>query len=227
MTEPIRPHQVAGLHFAIHSFHQRVAALDITEELKADLLEQIEDLKQVGLDILNDAMHDDLTGLPRRPMFEVQREQIISMQERGIIKSLSLAVLDIDHFKSINDTYGHDVGDEVLKIFGQELLRLKHNQLRISDLLCRWGGEEFLILMVGSIGDELNRRVENLRRAVGEAVTTSLAAAYPDLKVTVSAGLAEMVADGGWDELFKLADKALYRAKSEGRDRLVVFGRTI
>ena len=126
----------------------------------------------------------------------------------------ALLVLDIDHFKRINDSRGHDAGDRVLR----ELAVLLRRQLRSSDWLVRWGGEEFVVLLPGVRSDQVPALAENLRAAV-EAHAFEPGVPVP---VTVSVGVALQGPDEGFDALFKRADAALYEAKRGGRNRVVI-----
>ena len=123
-------------------------------------------------------------------------------------------ILDIDHFKSVNDTYGHDAGDEVLKVFARRIKRV----LRSADLVCRLGGEEFVVVMPETPLAVAERIAERVRSAVErERFPIDPTRAIP---VTTSIGLAERGADANADALLRRADKALYASKSAGRNRV-------
>jgi diguanylate cyclase (GGDEF)-like protein len=159
------------------------------------------------------ATRDALTGLlNRRAMVELlAREQSRIVRGQG---PLAVALLDIDWFKRINDSHGHGAGDEVLRRFAAVL----KDQLRAADALARWGGEEFLLLMPGTRQDDARVVLERLRSAVCAAgVFHGIAA---DLKVTFSAGLVEIAEGESQDAAIDRADRALYRAKQGGRDRV-------
>ena len=124
-------------------------------------------------------------------------------------------MLDLDHFKEYNDTYGHNAGDELLCALGQ----LIQDQIRKEDIACRYGGEEFLLIMPGAPLDVALERAASLNNSVKQLHTQSMS-----LKpITISAGVA-IFPDHGADskEVMRAADAALYRAKEEGRDRVVV-----
>ncbi len=127
---------------------------------------------------------------------------------------LTLMILDIDHFKRINDTFGHDCGDEVLKGFADRLRGI----VRGGDLLCRLGGEEFVIVMPGVNIQAAARIAERARQAI-EQETFPLDAER-QATVTASIGLAERRDDMSPHDLYRRADQALYRSKSEGRNRV-------
>jgi len=121
-------------------------------------------------------------------------------------------MLDIDHFKQFNDVYGHDAGDAVLR----ELANLLRASLRRSDIACRFGGEEFIVVLPGAAADEVRARLDRFRRRISEL---SVRHAGQDLgKVTVSIGVAQAPQHIAAADLLRLADEALYAAKQAGRD---------
>jgi two-component system cell cycle response regulator len=135
--------------------------------------------------------------------------------KRGL-EHMSLALLDLDHFKNVNDTHGHDVGDKVIQEFAR---RLQEN-VRPMDIVCRQGGEEFLVIMPGTTGDLACSAAERMRRAIAGAPFTIL---QPELSlnITVSAGVATEEDNNEFpDALLKRADAALYHAKRSGRNRV-------
>ncbi|MBL8344852.1 MAG: GGDEF domain-containing protein, partial [Rubrivivax sp.] len=158
------------------------------------------------------ATRDGLTGLlNRRAAHEVlAREHPRVARGQG---SLGLALLDIDHFKRINDGHGHDVGDQVLQRFALTLGR----QLRPGDALVRWGGEEFLLLMPGTGPADAQRTLARLRASLSDAGFEAL---LGGAGVTFSAGLVQCMAHESHEAAMARADRALYRAKAGGRDRV-------
>lgn len=160
------------------------------------------------------AIIDQLTGLHNRRYLEAHLPPMIQASA-GRGRPLTVMILDIDHFKAVNDTHGHDVGDEILKAFAGRI-RLS---LRNSDLLCRLGGEEFIVVMPDTPSSVAAAVAERIRTAVA-------AAAFPvergsrHLSVTVSIGVAERGSDLGAGAVMKRADQALYQSKSEGRNRV-------
>lgn len=157
---------------------------------------------------------DGLTGLKNRRHFDelFRHEQEVSRRSG---RSLSLLMLDIDHFKRFNDTYGHEAGDEALKMLSRVLAR----HFRGSDTVCRYGGEEFAVLLPGATSAEATERAEALRRAVASEPAGE-GGAVPE-HLTVSVGVAcwpESCTEFG--DLFRAADRALYRAKHAGRNRV-------
>ena len=158
------------------------------------------------------AMKDDLTGIAnRRNILEYGRLHVRRSRKGG--EGLCVALLDLDHFKSINDELGHAVGDNVLKAFAETCTR----QLRSQDRLGRFGGEEFLLVMPGVDSAQVPYVFERLRKALIETPIPGIPA---DRNITFSLGAAELrgVADD-LESLIQRADRALYRAKQAGRDR--------
>lgn len=151
---------------------------------------------------------DTLTGLRNRQHFEAEfRREIERASRYG--QPVSLVIFDIDHFKRVNDQHGHQTGDEVLV----EVARCASKMTRASDLLCRWGGEEFVLLMLAADDDAL-KAADKLRRHIEQHTFPQVGA------ITISAGLAQLRADDDPATLIRRADNALYRAKSRGRNRV-------
>jgi two-component system cell cycle response regulator len=131
-------------------------------------------------------------------------------------RSLSVMLVDVDHFKSVNDTYGHHAGDDVLKELAQRLRR----STRGIDLACRYGGEEFVVVMPDTDGEDARDAADRIRRSV--AADPFVLASGRALAVTISAGVATVDrTDDTPESVIDRADRALYRAKSEGRNRVV------
>ncbi|MDP3466606.1 MAG: diguanylate cyclase [Sulfuricurvum sp.] len=152
---------------------------------------------------------DKLTGLYNRHKFE---KLFVLEAERShrFLLPLSMILIDIDHFKLVNDTYGHDIGDEVLK----HLVKTIQGNIRKIDIFARWGGEEFLILCPGTDLKHTRRLAEKLRLAVDHA-------SFPEIgHVTISLGMSRFEQDDTFSELFKRADQGLYYAKEHGRNQV-------
>ncbi|WP_049722968.1 GGDEF domain-containing protein [Gilvimarinus polysaccharolyticus] len=153
---------------------------------------------------------DALTGALNRRAMSSDMKATLSNSERNGIKPL-LAILDLDHFKAVNDKYGHAVGDEVLKNF----VAIITSNIRQYDRLYRFGGEEF-VLLIPQINDQPHAFIHNLRSKIKRELKT------PDGKeITVSFGIAAWVPGTTEDSWLKRADDALYLAKAKGRDRAV------
>lgn len=166
-------------------------------------------------DLVRSAHYDSLTGIYNRGTFLEECARELSRCARGG-PGFSLAVFDLDHFKLVNDRYGHPVGDRVLKSFA-EVLRAS---IRKHDTVGRYGGEEFALLMPNTGKDTAARVAERVRR---EVETRGVMAEGRRIEVTVSGGVAAYGTDGeDWDALLSAADTALYTAKDGGRNRIVI-----
>ncbi|UDL95307.1 PleD family two-component system response regulator [Lichenihabitans sp. PAMC28606] len=158
------------------------------------------------------AVVDSLTGLNNRRYLESHLKALMTnAASRG--KPLSMMIVDLDHFKSVNDTFGHDVGDEVLRGFASRVKKV----IRAGDVMCRLGGEEFIIVLPETNIEIAELVAERVRSAVGHS-------AFPvergtrTLSITVSIGIADRGGDSDPGTLFKRADLALYRSKRGGRN---------
>ncbi len=170
---------------------------------------------------LSMALTDSLTGLYNRRYFEVHLQKLLQKNQQTK-KAMAVLMMDIDHFKSINDTHGHGVGDEILKIFGN---RVK-DSLRSFDLVARLGGEEFVVILPDVSTDMAYFIAERLRRAISDEPFACSAAGG---KVSVTASIGAMIVDAdttlGMEEILKHADDALYDAKETGRNATVFEGK--
>jgi len=158
------------------------------------------------------AMLDPLTELPNRRSFLETAERELNRMRRHAGRAC-VAILDIDHFKQVNDAHGHQAGDVILRA----LADLWSDMLRSSDTLARYGGEEFIVLMPETEPGVAIRLLERLRQATS---ARHLGAGPEDMRVTVSIGLAGLAPDGHIEDAIEAADAALYRAKDEGRNRV-------
>jgi two-component system cell cycle response regulator len=162
------------------------------------------------------AITDALTGLHNRRYMETHLATLAE-QAAQRAKPLALMMLDIDYFKSINDRYGHDAGDDVLREFAVRIRK----SIRGIDLACRYGGEEFVIVMPETDLHVAGMVAERLRRSIaGEPFSIEKGAKR--LEVTISIGIATLETKGeAITDVLKRADQALYRAKNDGRNRVV------
>ena len=171
-------------------------------------------------EVLKHATLDALTGINNRHQFEIRLRQEVAASIRQNIP-LCAIMIDIDFFKSVNDTYGHQAGDAVLK----EVSNTIKNSLRESDIPSRYGGEEFAILLPFTKLEEAYSVAQRLRASVEQAeINISDVCEDKDfIKVTISVGVSEFNKDITGEELFRRADKALYDAKTHGRNKVVIF----
>jgi two-component system cell cycle response regulator len=161
-------------------------------------------------------LRDPLTGIYNREALLLKVEEEFKRAE-ALTADLSVIIFDIDHFKQVNDTYGHAAGDYVLK----EMARITQKQaIRSQDFFARYGGEEFIVILSGSPIEKATEIAERIRKAIEEHDFTFEGQKF---SITVSAGIAAKGRDTQiWDDLFKKADKALYKSKRNGRNRVSV-----
>lgn len=181
--------------------------------IRRHLRAQKEHLQEALQQIRHLAMRDHLTGLVnRRQMSDLMALELRRCRRSG--RALLLAQLDIDHFKTINDTHGHAVGDLALQGFAQTALA----HLRGGDVLARWGGEEFVLLLSDTEPDGAHELLERVRSAVQAHV---LRRGEHAIRITVSIGWAQHEPGESLDETLQRADHALYDAKQSGRNRIM------
>ncbi len=156
------------------------------------------------------ATHDELTGLANRRHILAQLDEHAKRHARGG-PTFYVAMADLDHFKSINDAHGHAVGDEALRTFAREAL----HQLRNTDVIGRWGGEEFLLLMPETPPGDPNMGIERLRAALA---TCPASEQVPALRVRFSLGIARYRDGEAIGDTIERADRAVYAAKEAGRN---------
>ena len=160
------------------------------------------------------ANNDALTELPNRRTFNDILERSLLITKRSDAP-LSIAFLDVDNFKKINDSKGHDIGDKVLKC----LSRLLKTTVRNGDFVARWGGEEFIIMLNGTDIDNAALIAEKLRATIESSAALQ---ALVDFPVTASFGITSIEENDNTDVIFKRVDRALYQAKSEGKNRVII-----
>jgi len=219
-TQPaLFPPHIEALHFAFATILlTATSVLSIRMgELRMRLAARKVELQDALATIHALAQVDELTRLSnRRHVFELLKAE----QARGVRSSepLSVVLIDLDHFKSVNDRHGHAVGDAVLRGFAQTL----REGLRESDGAGRWGGEEFLLVLPHMTVGDAAALVDRLRGVMAERL---LDPTVPDLRVSFSAGISECGGGEVAQDAIARADNALYEAKRSGRGRTVVHGR--
>lgn len=162
------------------------------------------------------APHDTLTGALNRHAILPMVEHQISLAGRSK-EAFALSMLDLDHFKLVNDHFGHQIGDKVLS----KVVRIAKDILRTSDQIGRYGGEEFLVLLPGSSGHEAIAVINRLRAAVESYPWSDIA---PGLEIRISAGIAPFAPGDTVEKLVGKSDYGLYKAKNSGRNRVVYVG---
>ena len=203
---------------AVDSQSRSVRLRDVRQELRAkehDLQQQLAQIQSLQAALREQANRDALTGLyNRHHLADMMTRELARCARDG--QPLSLLMIDIDHFKRVNDAHGHQVGDDVLR----ETARLLSERARASDLLFRYGGEEFLLALLPADAGVAKEVAEELRQRFATSALT--AGAHP-VMATLSIGVATF-ADHGvtFESLIEAADQALYRAKNAGRNRVEI-----
>ncbi|MDC8829879.1 diguanylate cyclase [Alteromonas gilva] len=224
----------AALVFVVHRWRLRslkrsaellsaqVAAKTLELKQQADHLRAVDrersallaEIKRQAHEFEQQARLDSLTGLANRRAFDEALERECALARRNQLP-LCLALLDIDHFKQVNDFYTHAVGDEILKLVAHEIDR----HCRQADTLARWGGEEFALLLPDSGIPDVKDISERIRAAVAGIDCSALG---PNLQVTISIGAAQYIGGEPLERLLSRTDALLYKAKQNGRNRIEV-----
>ncbi|MEA2951525.1 MAG: two-component system, cell cycle response regulator [Alphaproteobacteria bacterium] len=209
---------VRGLEIGVNDFLLRpvdkneLLARVRTQIRKKRYTERLRDNVQLSIEM---AITDPLTGLYNRRYMESHLGSLVEQAaSRG--KPLTVLILDIDYFKAINDTHGHDAGDDVLREFSVRIRK----SIRGIDLACRYGGEEFVIVMPETDMAVATMVAERLRRRIATE-PFPIQQGSSELEVTISAGISSLGTDDSAAKILKRADQALYRAKRDGRNRVV------
>ncbi len=216
ITKPFSPEILEGkIRFFIEIYFQKIKLKETILELektKQLVLEQNEQLKRLST-------HDDLTGLCNRRHLVTSLDQEFSRSCRHGTE-LSLIMLDLDHFKSINDNFGHEFGDYALKFFSRLLLTAVHD----PELAFRFGGEEFIVLLPETVAHDAAETAEIIRRKCAE---TMIADGQYAVKMTVSIGVTsyDKAMHTTASCMISFADEALYQAKENGRNQVVIYQR--
>jgi diguanylate cyclase (GGDEF)-like protein len=192
-------------------------------KMSGDLERAHEELKRSGERIQQQAeqlreqsIRDSLTGLYNRRALNECGLELYAQAER-YHQPLSVMICDIDHFKRINDTFSHTVGDQVIK----EVARLLKEHTRGSDVVARYGGEEFVVLLPNTPQHQAVHGCDGLRRLIEEH---NWSAIHPDLRVTISGGISQASCSSGFESMIAGADGYLYEAKRGGRNQIRYFG---
>lgn len=187
---------------------------DSLNKANQELEKRLEEIQKLQNQLREESIRDPLTNLYNRRYLEdsLRREFAHAARDHYPV---SIIMADIDHFKKVNDTYGHTVGDVVL----QKLSGLFISSFRVEDIVCRYGGEEFIVVMPGTTAETAFLRTENFRQVVE---STLMDIAEKKVSITISAGVAVFPENGDTvDGVIKKADQALYQAKSAGRNRVI------
>jgi len=211
-TSPLRENEErTGCLVVVRDISVRRRAETALQEANRHLQEQVEQINALQREMREQAIRDALTGLFNRRYLDEMVPRLLARATRDGTRVSSI-MLDIDHFKRVNDRRGHRAGDELLSRLG----RLLSERTRTVDIACRHGGEEFVIILPDTSMDVARQRAEELRRAFRAAAADQ---ASSDEPITLSAGIGVFPRHGGsQDELLHAADRALYAAKAAGRN---------
>ena len=205
---------IQQLHQVQDSLDSQKSSLEVANSILHEQIVKIQDLQKKLSDQAN---RDSLTGLFNRRYLEGTLERELARCKREGAP-LTMLLLDVDHFKLVNDTYGHQAGDEVLRIFGQ----LLQEKSRAEDIVCRYGGEEFLLVLPKMPLDIARERGAYLLKLFED---TTVSFGELRIRITTSIGISAMPEHSDSTEgLVRCADEALYLAKHSGRNRVVAFG---
>lgn len=206
---------LTGRLVIVHDITQRKQAEQKLHAANQHLRQQLEQIQELQARLREEAIRDPLTGLYNRRYLEETLRRELSRAAREHYP-VSLVMIDLDNFKTFNDTYGHEAGDRMLQALSAQL----QAHTRAGDIVCRYGGEEFLITLLGISLDAACERAEEWRAAFAETVIP-----YGDVQLrgTLSLGVATFPDHGDTIEaIIRAADRALYRAKAAGRNRVWV-----
>lgn len=193
------------------AYWEKDQALVKLEQLHMEIEQKQQELMELNANLVKLSVTDKLTGLKNRRFFEEKlEEQIILYSQIG--QPFSLYIVDIDHFKTVNDTWGHPMGDSVLA----KLAEILQSHVRKEDIVARYGGEEFVLILPGMDAIESKIRAEELRLAVAHST-------WETGQITVSIGIATFIQMDSDTTLLKKADLALYTSKENGRNRVTHF----
>ncbi|BCE01107.1 GGDEF domain-containing protein [Marinicellulosiphila megalodicopiae] len=195
-------HRVVKLDYRVHKDIEQITALSGYTNILKNQSEKYKALSAT----------DSLTGALNR--YGLNNFVTDLFPNKILTGEVSILILDLDHFKSINDSYGHNIGDVVLKKISKVIISI----IRSSDGFCRWGGEEFIMFCPNTDESEATKIAHKIRKSISDLIFYT--DNRVDFNVTVSIGVAQAYLNEHFDELFKRVDKALYVAKHSGRNRV-------
>jgi diguanylate cyclase (GGDEF)-like protein len=220
VVDKIKGLNIGASDYVIKPFDGRELLARITVFIRLQDLQS--ELKEKNALLEKMSMTDELTGLYNRRYFYDHINMQIALAKRHTY-AIACLLIDIDHFKNINDTYGHDVGDKVLK----GAANVMKGKMRGGEVLARFGGEEFIVCLIKTSHDGAVSAAERMRKAVEDANLSD--DANNPFKVTISIGVALYPQQGleNSDDVIKAADKVLYCAKRAGRNRIAVYSELV
>lgn len=215
MQEGVSGRDLCGFIHKITTLDMTLAIETYHDALVMDIQDELDNIHVEKAVLREQVITDSLTGLFTRDYGFAALGKCLSPNERS--RNTCIIMADIDHFKRVNDTYGHLAGDEVLR----QIAKLLNSAVRDLDVVCRFGGEEFMILLCGTTANMVLKVAERIRRSVSETIIQ-----YDgnDIQITISQGVVISNSETDTTQLLKIADKALYEAKQQGRDCVVMSG---
>ncbi|WP_419770630.1 MAG: GGDEF domain-containing protein [Candidatus Marinarcus sp.] len=189
--------------------------IELNETLKEKVQQRTKELEEKNAELKKLANFDSLTGIYNRAFFLKLANKYFEIAKRNKT-SLFIMSFDLDHFKEVNDTYGHLAGDDVLKAFST----ITQSYMRSSDLFGRVGGEEFLACIQNTQESGVKILGEKIRKALEK---TAMRIKDEDVYITVSIGIAKLTDESNFDEVLEKSDKALYQVKESGRNRVILY----
>jgi diguanylate cyclase len=217
LLEPSKPIDTI-VSYLLDSTKTMKASIEVMKQQIQDSREEINALQERLESALEEALSDPLTGLINRKGLSNAIENLLLPGEL-LNSPPSLLMLDIDHFKKINDTYGHPLGDRVIKMVGDILKQ----QIKGKDTAARYGGEEFCILLPETGLTDAVKVAENIRQTIEKTRINRASDNQEICRITISIGVACYQPDQSITDWFERADSALYRSKNEGRNRVNCF----
>ncbi|MGK7909672.1 MAG: diguanylate cyclase [Synechococcus sp.] len=217
IEDKIKGFEAGGIDYITKPFEEREVLMRVRNHLQLHFLQQelqakITDLERAYATIHELSIRDDLTKLYNRRHFNEQAQQLLSISQR-YGQSISFAICDVDRFKQVNDTFSHAIGDKVL----QKIAQLIQKNLRSADLLARYGGEEFVIAFPQTELSAASEACNKIRLAIEEHDWQEIA---PQLAITISCGVAHLPNQTNQEPILACADRKLYQAKQNGRNRI-------
>ena len=218
VIEAVDVKQIKTLLTSVIKEAQRMVKENYSLEQKLEISSRtMQELKREMEQIRTEAYTDSLTGIPNRKKFDLEVVRLVA-ESRDEQTPLTIIFIDIDHFKSFNDTYGHQIGDQVLRLVAKAF----RDSLKGQDFFCRYGGEEFVIVLPKTPLKGAAHIAEILRESIKNKDIRNKATNETLTRVTISAGVAQLQDKEDIEKWVARADNALYKAKKQGRNCVVV-----
>ncbi|MCO7226659.1 GGDEF domain-containing protein [Pleionea sp. CnH1-48] len=190
-----------------------VTSLTTLEDQLSETMADVRVLQKKFTLLERQANHDQLTGLLNRSALQLKFKSLLEKEENY---PLTMVVTDIDHFKNFNDQYGHSIGDKVIKLVANTLT----THLKGTDVVSRYGGEEYVVILPSTRDTDALKLMDNIRQKIAQLNFINKSTNKPISGITMSFGLSEFKVQDNFHSLFDRSDKALYRAKQNGRNQV-------